>query len=291
LIGGRVTQRSMTSATMRGLDSSLNRAQKLQEQLASGKLITKPSDDPSAAVSAMKLRSQRRADEQYLRNSEDATGRLALADDSLSSLSDQIRRAQELLTQSRGAAVGTDSRIAIAAELKELRNGVVDVYNTRWLDRPIFAGTALGTEAVQSDGTYTGNDQPILARVSRDVTMRIDVKGSDSGADVLPGLLEQAADNVTGDPGATQSDQDQLAAVLSTVLRSLGDVGARAAQLETTKSRVEDEKLDFTTRISENEDVDLPKTIMELQSAQVAYQSALGAAAKVMQTSLLDFLR
>jgi flagellar hook-associated protein 3 FlgL len=86
-------------------------------------------------------------------------------------------------------------------------------------------------------------------------------------------------------------DQTQMDAVLSKVLKALGDVGARAAQLETTEQSVQSEQLDFTSRISENEDVDLPYTIMNLQTAQVAYQASLGAAAKVMQTSLLDFLR
>ena len=54
---------------------------------------------------------------------------------------------------------------------------------------------------------------------------------------------------------------------------------------------VDSERLDFVSRISENEDIDLPKSIMELQAAQMAYQASLGAASKVMQTSLLDFLR
>ena len=82
-----------------------------------------------------------------------------------------------------------------------------------------------------------------------------------------------------------------LDAALSQVLTALGDVGARAARLETTRANVEAERLDLTARISENEDVDLPETIMRLQSQQVAYQAALGAASKVLQVSLVDFLR
>jgi flagellar hook-associated protein 3 FlgL len=292
VLSGRVTQRAMTAGTMRGLQSSLARAQDLQQQLAGGKMVTRGSDDPSAAVGSMKLRSQQRADEQYLRNIDDADGRLALADSSLSQVSNLVRRAQDLLIQSRDAAVSPDSRTAIRAELEELRKEVIDTYNTKWLDRPIFAGTAAATSAIDPQtGVYAGDDRDIIARVSRNVTMRVDVKGSESGADTLPGLLERAAANVTDSPENTAADQDELAGVLSTVLRALGDVGARAAQLETRKAAVTDEKLDFTSRISENEDVDLPKTIMDLTAAQTAYESALGAAAKVMNTSLMDFLR
>jgi flagellar hook-associated protein 3 FlgL len=162
----------------------------------------------------------------------------------------------------------------------------------RWIDRPVFGGTAQGTVAVDpATGTYKGDDADVIARVSRDVTMRVDVKGTDAAADVLPDILAQAALDVTTDLNAVSGDQDALAGALSTVLRALGDVGARAAQLETSEQAVDSERLDFTSRISENEDVDLPLAIMNLQSAQVAYQASLGAAAKVMQTSLLDFLR
>jgi flagellar hook-associated protein 3 FlgL len=282
----------MHQATMRGLDTTLTRAQHLQNQLSSGKQVSKPSDDPAATVSSMKLRSQLRADEQYLRNIDDARGRLSLADDSLVSLSGQIRRANELMVSARDAAISPDSRAAIGAELAEIRKSVIDTYNARWIDRPVFGGTVAGSEAIDATtGTYVGNDQQIIARVSRDVTMRIDVKGTDAGADALPDLLARAAENVVNDIDAVAGDQDDLSAVLSKVLKTLGDIGARAAQLETSEQAVDSERLDFTGRISENEDVDLPLAIMNLQSAQIAYQASLGAAAKVMQTSLLDFLR
>ena len=293
MTGMRVTTRSSTTATMRGLDTSLTRVQRLQNQLSSGRHVERPSDDPAATVSSMKLRSQKRADEQYLRNIDDARGRLSLADDAMTALSGQIRRAQELLTNSRDAALSGDSRAAISAELVEIRKAMIDTYNARWIDRPVFGGTVPGPYAVDPEtGDYQGNDAAIVARVSRDVTMRIDVKGTDAAADVLPGIIERAAQDVANDDmSSVADDQQELADALSLVLRALGDVGARAAQLETTEQSVDSERLDFTSRISANEDVDLPYAIMNLQTAQIAYQASLGAAAKVMQTSLLDFLR
>ena len=75
------------------------------------------------------------------------------------------------------------------------------------------------------------------------------------------------------------------------MLSTIGDVGARAGQVDATKTRVTDKQLDLKGRISQNEDVDLPKAILELQASQVAYQASLGAAGKVLQTSLLDYLR
>ncbi len=287
----RVTQRSMSTSIMRGLEDNLSRAQLLQQQLSSGKRVSQPSDDPSATGAAMKLRSQNQADTQYLRNITDASGRLATSDDALTQISDRIRRVRDLVVTAGDAALGSSSLDAVAAEIGGIRNEIIDLYNTRWLGRPVFGGTVAGSIAVDPSGTYVGNDQPLLSRISRDATMRVDVQGSTAGAATLPAAIAQAMTDVTGNTANLPTDLNNLDSQLTMVLTALGDVGARAARLDTTQANIQREQLDFQSRISENEDVDLPLTITNLQSQQVAYQAALGAASKVLQVSLVDFLK
>lgn len=96
---------------------------------------------------------------------------------------------------------------------------------------------------------------------------------------------------MANNPGGISTSIGDLANSLNTVLRGLGDVGARAGRLETAKARLISDELDFTSRISENEDADLPETIMQLEAQKVGYQAALATAAKILQTSLVDYLR
>jgi flagellar hook-associated protein 3 FlgL len=288
----RVTQRGTSDNALRGLQTSLARTQKLQNELSSGKRVANPGDDPAAAASSMALRSQRRADEQYIRNADDASGRLNMADNALTQLSDRIRRVRELLIQSGDGALGTSDRQAISAEINAIKGEVKDLYNTKWLNRPVFGGTTTSEFAVDPDtGAYVGNDAPITTRISRQATIRTDIKGSDVGADSLPALLDQISANITGNPSAMSADLGALDGARDKILQALGDVGARAARVDATKNSVDSERLDFTSRISENEEIDLPLTIMNLESQKVAYQAALGAASKIMQSSLVDFLR
>lgn len=287
----RVTGRTMSNVAMRGLQSSLGRTQDLQNQLSSGRRVNRPADDPAAAAAAMKLRSERTANQQYQRNVEDSTGRLAVADSALVQISDRIRRAQELVIQANSGAMGADSRAAIAAELTSIGTEVIDLYNTRWLGRPVFGGTVAGDSAVLPDGTYVGDDQQILSRINADSTLRVDVSGTAAGAGTLPGIIAAAADNVVNNISAVGTSIDDLASSLSKVLETLGDVGARAGRLETAKARLTSDELDFTSRISENEDADLPETIMQLEAQKVGYQAALATAANIMQTSLVDYLK
>ncbi|HEY6795732.1 MAG TPA: flagellin [Kineosporiaceae bacterium] len=290
MTSSRITQRTVAETTLRGLQGNLTRVQNLQQQLSSGRRVSQPSDDPSATVSSMTLRSRRAADEQYLRNMEAASGRLTVTDNALTQLSDRLRAFRDLIVQSRNGAVGAASQAGIAANMNAVRDEVLDLYNTTYLDRPIFGGTITGSATVDAAGTYLGNDQPVEARVSADALVRIDVPGTAAGADTVPGTLAQIAANVAAG-GAGATDLAAVDAALSTVAQALGDVGARAARVSQTHDLVDAHRLDLTSRISVNEDVDLPEAMMNLSAQQVAYQSALQAAAKIQQVSLMDFLR
>lgn len=291
MIGNRVTNKMLSDSALRGLQANLARNAKLQEQMSSGRLISRPSDNPAAATSSMQLRTQQRLDTQYLSNIGNAAGRLNTADNALQDISRLLQRAKDLAVNAQDPSLPSASRDAISAELLVIQKGVTDAYNTQWLGRPIFGGTVQGSVALDASGAYVGNDQPVTARIAREVSVRIDVGGIAAGADVVPTLLTDMAANIAAGAIDAEVYQDQLDTIHQQILTTLGDVGARAAQVATTKNRVDNEQLDLKTRISTNEDVDLPKAILELQSSAVAYQASLGAAGKILQTSLLDYLR
>lgn len=288
----RITHGMTATRSLRGLQGSLGRVQDLQEQLSSGKRLFRPSDDPVAAAASMRMRSAKQADDQYQRNSDQAQGRLAVTDSALQALSDRVRSVRELMVASNNGSLNGAGRAALANQVTSLREEVLGLYNTTYLDRPVFGGSVQGVRAVDpATGGYLGNDAAVEVRISADATLRIDVAGTAVAADTLPATLTAIAASVGSASGAGASDFAALDGAFSQVQRALGDVGARATRLENTRSTVEGHRLDLVSRISENEDVDLPEAIMNLQAQQVGYKAALGATAKVLQTSLLDFLR
>jgi flagellar hook-associated protein 3 FlgL len=291
MIGLRITNRMISDSTLRGLQANLSTNAKLQEQLSSGKIVKRPSDNPSAAASSMLLRSQNRLDAQYMSNGDNAAARLNTASSTMQSISDLLIRAKQLTINAQDPSLADASRDAISSELEVIQKGVVDAYNTQWLGRPLFGGTVPGTAAIDPDGAYIGNDAPVTARIAREVTIRIDVSGTAAGADKIPGLITELAADIAS--GANDADglQGQLEVAYNDLLTTIGDVGARATQVASTQERLSNEQLDLKTRIGANEDVDLPKAILELQASSVAYQASLAAAGKILQTSLLDFLR
>ena len=72
---------------------------------------------------------------------------------------------------------------------------------------------------------------------------------------------------------------------------ALADLGSRYLRLELTENRLSSQKVDFEELLSNNEDVDIVDTVIKFGAAEVVYNASLNAASRVVQNSLLDFLR
>jgi flagellar hook-associated protein 3 FlgL len=293
----RVTQGSAGLGVMQGLEANVERLGRLQAQLSSGKQVSRPSDGPSATLSAMRLRSALRTHQQYARNADDGAGWLSTTDTAITTALTMTQRARDLTLQgmSAGAASATSAREGIAIELTSLREGMIKVANTRYLDRPVFGGTTTGSIAYDSSsGAYAGDSNQVLRTVSASGRVRADITGPEAfgsaGSDLFS-ILADIADRVASAPDTLGSGLDDLDAAMSRLQTGLADVGARAARMEQLRQSADDQALTLRTQISDVEDVDLSKTIMDLQMQEVAYQAALGAASRVLQPSLVEFLR
>src|SRR4051794_30992883 len=127
----RVTERGISTNSLNNLQRSLGRSSAVQEQLSSGKVINRPSDSPTGTVSALQLRAENRAIQQYSINANDGMAWLDMADTALSSTSTQVNRVRDLVLQgiSTGSASDT-SQAALAAEVDALRQSLVGIANT-----------------------------------------------------------------------------------------------------------------------------------------------------------------
>lgn len=291
----RVTERSISRTVLNNLQGNLSRVAQTQQQMSSGKMITRASDNPGGAVEAMQLRGDIARQQQYGRNSDDGLGWLGVADATLSTVGTQVNRARDLLLQgATTGAYGQDARDAMAMEVSDIRAQLIGLANARYLDRPIFGGTTSGSTAFDSGGVYVGDTGTVLRTVGDSTKVRVDVASEDAfgtGATQLFTVLADIATALRTDPTALQANLGNLDTAASVLRSAQSSVGARYNQLTKTRQAADDRVIDLTSQLSNVEDIDLPKTITDLQLRQTAYQAALAATAKVVQPSLVDFLR
>ena len=298
----RITQRAVAQTALQGLNRNLAEVGRLNQQLTSGKLVSKPSDSPAGVGRAMQIRQDQAANLQHARNISDAQGRLETTDSALGTVIEQVRRVQTLtLRAANEGAMSESSRTAIATELRSIRESLIGVANTSIDGQPVFGGVTTGSLAYAPDGSYVGVGGtaaiPAVAqmrRISDNEEVRVDVAGPEAFGDPATGdlfaLVATIADDVVAQPGALSGHIASLDGAMDRLLTAMSGVSARAARIETAAQVNTDRQLQLKGQLAGVEDIDLPKTIMDLSMVQTGYQAALSATAKIIQPTLVDFL-
>ena len=310
----RITQRAVAQTSLIGLNQNLDWMGKLQQQLTSGRLLNAPSDSPTGTNKAMQVRQDSAAVTQQARNISDGKGWLDSADTALNTILTQVRKVRDLTVQglNTGSMQG-NSATAISTEVKQLRESLIGLANQTINGRPVFGGATAGSQAYDPatgafigvggtavvGGVATDLAVPQLRRVSDSEVIRVDITGPEAFGDPLAGrdlfaLVGEIADHVLtagADPTDLRKDLADLDTAVTRLLTAAADIGARSARMSSAEAINADLQLTLRTQLADVEEIDLPKTIMELNMQQTGYQAALGATAKAIQPSLMDFLR
>ncbi len=416
----RITNNMIVNNMMFNLGENLNRMSKIQEQLTTGKKISKASDDPVVAARALKLRTDVSEIEQYQRNVDDAISWMEMSESTVGQIGDVLQRVRELSVQASNGTNTPDDLQKIKEEIKQLKNQTINLSNNTYAGRNIFSGFKTDKDLIDEDGNFlievektekiiyeigigdtiavnvlggdlfnnggetfgatsgkvtgdfdittpltisapndtlslsvdaeninitlnnttystiedvaleiqnkvnaqttTANDITVEANANKliftsgstGVTSIISIDGTSSAAadlglntntqvdgsdkSLLKGSLIQTFDNLITalDEGNSDSISSILGVVdsdLNSVLRVRADIGARMNRLELTSNRLSTYNINFTKLMSQNEDVDMAETIMNLQNEENVYKASLAGGAKIIQPSLVDFLR
>lgn len=295
----RITQNSMNRTQLAGLNLSLERLQGTQEQLTTGKRINRPSDDPVATVSAMRFRGEQSQLEQLGISINDGLDRLKTADSSIMKSNEVLQRIRVLTVSGLNSPIGPQGREAIAKEIDELRKDLIQQANISYAGQPLFGGTTNRDSAFDPEtGEFHGNDSPVTRVISNapgaagqiDVGINGEAMFEDDLA-VGGALATLAAAIRDGDTEAMKTGLGKVDELRGRVLDSQTTIGAKINRLE-RQVDINGRQHDTTTvALSKVEDTDFMKAAMDLAVQSTAYQAALSASAKVIQPSLVDFIR
>lgn len=293
---GRVTQRMLTDGSLDNLQRGLGRLARIQEQLSTGRVINRPSDNPTGTTAAMRLRGSLADQAQYSRNAQDGLGWLNQVDAALDSVTGTVKRARDLALQGANAsAAGPVAREALAIEVEGLRAELLSRANTTYLDSPVFGGVTAGPVAYDATGAYVGTLGDVNRRIADGVVVKVDVDGPDAFGDGATSVFAELDALATalraGDQAGISAGINVLNARIETVTAARTAAGTRFQRLEQADLAAADARISLENQLSTIENADLAETTVDLKLQEVAYQAALAATSRVMQPSLLDFLR
>lgn len=295
----RITQGIMTGHLLQNLSRTLKELDRLEQQITTQKKVTKPSDDPVALEDAMRLRSGLAEIAQYQENAGAAISWMDLTESALMDIVTILHRVKEIATQGANGPNPPESRKAWAMEVEELAGELAQLANSSLSGRYIFAGTQTSTPPydIETD-TWSGDSRGIHYEVGPMVTIQVNTDGAlifngAGSARPLFALLKDVVQNLRDDniEELGKVRLAELEAALDNTLNYVSEIGAKQNRMQMTQQRLLEMDHNFQEILTKTEDIDMARTIIDLKSYEAAYQGALAAGARIIQPTLVDFLK
>ncbi|WP_416147311.1 flagellar hook-associated protein FlgL [Salipaludibacillus sp. HK11] len=377
----RVTQSMLASNSLRHLSQSYERLQTLNDQLSSGKKISRASQDPVVAMNGMRYRTQVTETEQFKRNLSEVYNWMDTADSTLDQTTNALHRVRELTVQASNDSYEATQRGNIAKEVAQLREHLESLANTKANNKYIFNGTNTTNAPIDADkmdielsqltemdpdalenyqiifkgGTYEYDldasnvaGEPVFQNTEDpDQSIQINIDGgnidsishtddgeittlsqnqlvlsdksavSTNGQNVEIELLKgtkipininpqsvfsnelfgdiKALEKMLEDPSTTASELSGMLDVvdkhINNSVNERAELGARMNRVEMIDTRIQNQQVIAKRIMSDNENADMELVITDLLSQENVHRAALSATGRLIQPSLMDFLR
>lgn len=292
----RVTQQMLHQNSVRHMNQNLSRLEKINNQVSTGKQLHRPSDDPNGVSKAMNLKSALVANEQYERNTNEATLWMDETDQTINEMVNVMQRVRELGVQGSNGTLSETDRNVIAAEVEELTEQIRTFANSKVNGNHIFNGLKTNEPPYPNQNSYQENSFDTNAKmftIADGVTVKANVTANELFGNAtddtnLFNTLNLLASNLRS---GSEISLDSIDKGIDRMLTTSSEAGARKNRVEAIENRIQDSNIELKSMLSKLEDVNYAEAVTKLKSEESVYQASLAASAKIIQPSLMDFLR
>jgi flagellar hook-associated protein 3 FlgL len=302
----RITQNMMSNIFVSNLRRQTLGMLQRQEQISTQKRINRPSDDPSGMGRVLAGRSSLAAINQYIDNTKQGRTRLEFTEQTLGFVDELIDQARSIAQEQSDSGATSMERSLAAEQIKGIYDMVLQFANSKFGDRSMFGGDQTHTAAFTRDNgynaTYNGDDGSFKFPIAENVELAIDADGrryfqnsSNGGVNIFDQLrdLIQGLENPDLALGSTQiqATVDPLESARLHIVNKRSEIGPKLYRLQATEQHWTNVKNTIDAAIGREEDVDVAQAIIELKNLEIAYESTIAAASRIIQPSLVNFLK
>lgn len=303
----RITNSMMIMRTMRDQNTNLSKMSKWNHDLSSLTNLHRPSDDPIRVARTLRLESDINMSLEYKENIQAAKSWLEKTETAMNEITSVYQRIRELGVQGANGILKEEDTQKVAQEIKELRNHLIQVGNDTYMGRQIFTGFKTDIKLLDSSGNYNTADGLVLADLpselieykvgdSQQISVNITgdriygplVGGKPKLFDDIDKLLTALGTANHEDASASLADMDNQ---LKTLLQVRGEVGAKVNMIDIMSERMTDVSINLKELLSKTKDTDVAETQIQLITAEAVYKASLSVTARIIQPTLVDFLR
>ncbi len=320
----RVTENTNYDVVRESIRRGREKMQELQYQSTTLKKLNQPSDDPVGAAKVLEMRTDKLNNDQYQVNAKIAEAFLNNTDHAIFELSEIVLRAKEIaINQSSAASSSEETRLGVSEEVIQLFKQAVAIGNCRVGDRYLFGGYKTQKPPVGPEGSFLGDDGQMMLEIANDVFLSMNVPGSDvfntspprggiDGASAYRGSearddgeLDALPENVnlfeelqhfriallTGDLEGVRSTLERFDQIYSKLIATRAKIGSRMQGLQSTSQAIERHNITNAMLSSSLEDADMAQVVSDLGKEETVFRSSLASSKRLIQPTLLDFLK
>lgn len=286
----RISREAIIRSALEGLSVNLARFRRAQDEVSTGRRVLRSSDEPLAASQSLQIDSRIRLAERYLRAGAMVQTRLAAEDALLAGVSDLAAQAKAA-GGNVGASSSPDDRSRAAASIRTLREQVIAAANTRVGSEYLLSGTRGDRPAFSADGRYVGGTEPRNTEIAESIRIPANHLGSDVAAPTIDALDRLARAVESGTDADIDAALADLSAAQGGVQRARGELGSWLRQVEDMDVRL---SRDAATLLDQREELlsaDPTESLVRLNESRLALDRAYASVSKILESSLLKFLR
>lgn len=295
----RVANKTIYDSVKFNLANITEDLQRANEVVATTKRINNLSDDPIGLTQVLNIKSSLSNIEQLGRNINLGKSWLTASESALTSVQDLISDTKALCVQMANATTSAENRAVAAVTVQGTLDGIVFLANTDVNGRYIFAGSQTDSAPFDQNGNYSGDDNAFTVKISKDATIEVGSDGAavfqPSGAGASDDIFQTLSDLKTAlegnDISGIQAAMTELDTEFDHISTKISDTGSRMIRMEIKENILRDIEITNTERLSKIEDADITEAIVDLKAKEFVYQAALASAARVLNVSLVDYLR
>jgi len=271
------------------------------EEIASGRSVNAPSDNPASAAMLVQNADQTSQVDQYLRSIGSVQSELQNADSTLSSVTAVLQRAISLGTEGANGTLNIADRQAIAVEVQGIQTQMVSLANLSYQGSFVFAGTATQTAPYVLDSTspsgvrYVGNSEVNNLTLGDHFSVQTNLPGSQlfssPGHDVFQGLQDLITNLQSGNAAGIGTAVSEVSNAYNYINAQRVFYGNAVNQLNSQQTYLQSDSTQLAQQQNTFGGADLASVIGNLQNEQTSRQAALEAVANNLQTDLFNYLK
>jgi flagellar hook-associated protein 3 FlgL len=297
----RIASHSVSDTILRQIQQLSADQSRLQTQVSTGLRISEPEDDPAAFARVVNFQSELRQNAQYASNASAALSLSQASYAGLQSLKSVSDRAGEIAALGNDV-LGSGTMQSYAVEVNQLIEQAAQVANSTYQGNSLYAGTAIdappftinrNTAGEITSVSYVGNSAQAPIALSDATSVNPGTGGgTNTGIGNFVTQLIALRDGLqAGDSTAVDAVKPGLLAGEDVIVSAMAEAGGIQSRITAAQAQLTSQATTLTGLISHDDSTDLTTAVVQLSQTQTAYQAALQSASKILNLSLLDYLK